>query len=114
MTARLLRQYNISVAHKPMYKLRSYFTKHKDKTDTTQARNAIYMIPCKNCPQQYIGQTSKKIETRLTEHRNAIKRHDLRSLPAAHTVLTTIVTRLTGHIQNYSDVHAQNMPVNLN
>ncbi len=94
MTARLLRQYNISVAHKPMYKLRSYFTKHKDKTDTTQARNAIYMIPCKNCPQpQYIGQTSKKIETRITEHRNAIKRHDLRS--------------------NYSDVHAQNMPVNL-
>ncbi len=28
-------------------------------------------------------------------------------------ILTTIVTRLTGHIQNYSDVHAQNMPVNL-
>ncbi len=33
----------------------------------------------------YIGQTSKKIETRITEHKNAIKRHDLRSLPAAHT-----------------------------
>ncbi len=28
-------------------------------------------------------------------------------------ILTTIVTRLTGHIQNYLDVHAQNMPVNL-
>ncbi len=38
-----------------------------------------------DCPQRYIGQTSKKIETRITEHRNAIKRHDLRSLPAAHT-----------------------------
>ena len=43
------------------------------------------MIPCRDCPQRYIGQTSKKIETRITEHKNAIKRHDLRSLPAAHT-----------------------------
>jgi hypothetical protein len=43
------------------------------------------MIPCRDCPQRYIGQTSKKIETRITEHKNAIKRYDLRSLPAAHT-----------------------------
>ncbi len=84
MTARLLRPFNINVAHKPTHKLRSYFTKHKDKTTTTETKNAIYMIPCRDCPQRYIGQTSKKIETRITEHKNAIKRHDLRS-PAAHT-----------------------------
>ena len=85
MTARLLRPFNINVAHKPTHKLRSYFTKHKDKTSTTETKNAIYMVPCRDCPQRYIGQTSKKIETRITEHKNAIKRHDLRSLPAAHT-----------------------------
>ena len=43
------------------------------------------MIPCGDCSQRYIGQTSKKIATRITEHKNAVKRHDLRSLPAAHT-----------------------------
>ena len=43
------------------------------------------MIPCRDCPQRYIGQTSKKIETQITEHKNAIKRHDHLSLPAAHT-----------------------------
>ena len=32
-----------------------------------------------------VGQTSKKIETRITEHKNAIKRYDYKSLPAAHT-----------------------------
>ena len=85
MTARLLRQFNIDVAHKPTHKLRSYFTKHKDKTQTTQTSNAIYIIPCNNCSRQYIGQTSKKIETRLTEHKNAINRRDLLSLPATHT-----------------------------
>ena len=85
MTARLLRPFNIGIAHKPTKKLRTYFSKHKDKTTTLQKRNAIYLIPCKNYEQHYIGQTSKKIETRLTEHKNAINRHDLLSLPGLHT-----------------------------
>ena len=42
------------------------------------------MVPCNNCEQQYVRQTSKKIRTRLTEHKNTINRHDLRSLPATH------------------------------
>ncbi len=60
MTARLRRPFNIEVAHKPTCKLRSNFTKNKDKTNATDKRNAIYMFPCKNCPEKYIGKTSKK------------------------------------------------------
>ena len=48
MTARLLRPFNIDVAHKPTHKLRSYFTKYNDKTTTTATSNDIYMIPCKD------------------------------------------------------------------
>ena len=85
MTSRLLRPFNIDVAHKSTHKLRSYSTKHKDKTTITETKNAMYMIPCGDCSQQHIGQTLKKIATRITEHKNAVKRHNLRSLPAAHT-----------------------------
>ena len=85
MAARLLRPFNIDVAHKPTCKLRSNFTKHKEKTHITEKHNAIYIFPCKNCPDKYIGQTCKKIQTRLTEHQNAINRHDHSSLPAKHT-----------------------------
>ena len=74
-----------NVAYNQTQKLRTYFSKHKDKTTKIQKRNAIYPIPCKNCEQHYIGQTSKKIETRLTEHKNAINRYDLLSYPASHT-----------------------------
>ena len=73
MTARQLRPFNIDVAHKPTRKLRSYFTKHKDKTITVEQRNAIYMIPCRDCPQRYIGQTSKKIETRTQKRHKTIR-----------------------------------------
>ena len=66
MTARLLRPFNIDVAHKPSHKLRSYFTKHKDKTAITETKNAIYMIPCGDCSQRYIGQTSKLGKNTIT------------------------------------------------
>ena len=45
----------------------------------------IYMIPCRDCQQKHLGQPSKKIETRITEYKNAIKRHDLRPITATHT-----------------------------
>ena len=36
MIARLLRPFNIDVAHKPTNTLRSHFTQHKDLTATTE------------------------------------------------------------------------------
>ena len=54
------------------------------------------MIRCKNCEQHYIGQTSKNIETRLTEHKNTINRYDLLSLPASHT-------HNNGHTLNWTE-----------
>ena len=102
MTARLLRPFNIDVAHKPSHKLRSFFTKHKDKTAITETNNAIYMIPCGDCSQRYIGQTSKKIATRITEHKNAIKRHDLKSLPATHNTTIVTMARYFGHALDHN------------
>ena len=61
MTTRLLQPFDINVAHKPIHIFSSYFTKHKDKTTTTETKNAIYMIPCRDCLQRYIRKTSKKI-----------------------------------------------------
>lgn len=33
--------------------------------------SGIYEIPCKSCPAVYIGQTRRKLKTRLREHRAA-------------------------------------------
>ena len=96
IASRLLKQHGIEVAHKPTQKLRTMFTKHKDTTNFLDRSNAIYMFPCNNCDYAYIGETSKKISTRLTEHKNAIRRHDPRSLPAKHT-------DDTGHKFNWDD-----------
>ena len=115
MTGRLLRPFNIDIAHKATHKLRSYFTKHKTKQRQKKTKNAIYMIPCRDCSQRYIGQISKKIETRITEHKNAIKQHDHLSLPAAHIydnchTFNWTETQLLGqaqtkHAREYKEIH---------
>ena len=81
---RLLKPHGKEVAHKPAHKLHNLFTQHKDTTDILEKNNAIYMFPCRDCDKLYIRETSKKINTRPTEHKNAIGRHDSRSLPGTH------------------------------
>ena len=83
MTARILLKH-ILITHKPSNKIATYFTEHKDQVTTADKRNSIYIFNCNDCTQSYIGETSKKVKTRLTEHENAIKRHDPRSIPANH------------------------------
>jgi hypothetical protein len=86
MAARLLRPFNIDVDTNQRADLgpTSLNTKARH-VHITEKHNVIYIFPCKICPYKYIGQTSKKIQTRLTEHQNAINRHDHSSLPAKHT-----------------------------
>ena len=86
ITSRILNKLHLKVAHKPTNKLKSAFTKHKDPTDNLDKHNAVYMTPCQDCDNVYIGETSNTIKSRITEHKNAIKREDTRSIPATHAM----------------------------
>eukprot|EP00061_Rhincodon_typus_P014590 g41700.t1 len=44
----------------------------------------IYKIPCKDCEKHYIGQTGRKLATRIHEHQLATKRHNQYSLISNH------------------------------
>ena len=72
------------MAHKPTNKIKSLFNKHKDQPNNEDKQNAVYQIPCQDCEKVYISEASKTIKSRITEHKNAIKREDERSLPAKH------------------------------
>ena len=85
------------------------FTKLKDTTDILDKNNAIYMFSCRDCDKLYNEETSKKINTRLTKHKNAIGRHDSRSLPATHADDTghNIVLTKTSILGQGSTRHAR-------
>jgi len=51
-------------------------------------RNVVYKIECKNCNATYVGQTGRKLKTRIQEHRRHINSaSDTRSIITDHRLL---------------------------
>ncbi|GAA57554.1 hypothetical protein CLF_112885 [Clonorchis sinensis] len=98
MTARLLRQHNITVAYKPAHTLRKTLSRPKGKLDPMTRNNVIYRIQCKDCDKRYIGQTGRKLSTRIHEHKLATERRDQFSLISVHK-------DQEGHEFDWSGVH---------
>ena len=67
------RKFNIRVVFKSGQTLRSMLTKVKDTLPPGKQSNVVYRIPC-SCGQVYIGETKRRLETRLKEHRHACER----------------------------------------
>ncbi len=84
--ARLLKPYRVGVAHCPGT-LHSRLMRIKDRVDPSEQSSIIYTAQCKDCFSNYTGQTSRKLATRLKEHRLAIRNCDIKaSLMTAHCV----------------------------
>ena len=82
--AKVLRGFNIKVAHKPIRTISSILKKPKDKIEKEASRGIVYKIKCKDCDCVYIGQTSRALKTRVKEHAKAIATLDENSLLAKH------------------------------
>ena len=125
---RLLKQQGVVTAHKPMTSLHHVISRPKDVSSKDEIINAVYQIDCRNCDKYYLGQTGRKLATRVHEHRLAIRRHEPRSLVAEHyeqfdhsfdlegtRVLATAPTKYAREFLEawYSSDHAINRSVNL-
>ena len=70
---RVCRKFNIRVVFKSGRTLHSMLTKVKNTLPPGKQSNVVYRIPC-SCSQVYIGETKRRLETRLKEHRDACER----------------------------------------
>ena len=84
LTQRLLFQRGVKTAHKPMTSLRDVLSRPKDASPKDEIINAVYQIDCKHCDKHYLGQSGRKLGTRVHEHELAIRRHEPRSLVSEH------------------------------
>ena len=53
--AKVLRSFNIKVAHKPIRTISNILKKPKDKIEKEVTRGIVYKIKCKDCDCAYIG-----------------------------------------------------------
>ena len=86
--SRILRSYNIRVAHKPTTTLRHLLTNVKDRDEPSNRQSAVYKIKCSDCQASYIGETGRNLNTRLTEHKRATRNGDANNHIAVHHQLT--------------------------
>ncbi|XP_053699016.1 uncharacterized protein LOC128745987 [Sabethes cyaneus] len=66
----ILKRHGYHAVYKSNTTIRDSLCNAKDKVPTKD-RSGIYQINCKDCPSIYIGQTRRKIQARIKEHRNA-------------------------------------------
>ena len=67
------RNYNIKVVFRSGPTFRSMLTKVKDALPVKMQANVVYEIPC-TCRKVYIGETKRRLGTRLKEHKDACVR----------------------------------------
>jgi hypothetical protein len=66
---------NVNLSFYSLNKLNNYIKAQKDILPTQSHKNVVYRISCKNCDATYVGQTLRQLKTRITEHRNHIRRN---------------------------------------
>ena len=86
--ARILRPYNILVAHKPLTTLRDVLTKVKDPSPKNSRVAAIYKIACSECPASYVGKSGRTLRCRVKEHKRCIANKDTSNRIAVHHMTT--------------------------
>jgi len=78
-------------------KLNSLIKLHKDPLPKMNHTNVIYKILCKDCDASYVGQTGRRLTTRLKEHKSIVNYSS-----ESHTVISSHglwVTILIGKTQ---------------
>ena len=87
--SRTFKKHGFSTAMKPHKTLRNMLVHPKDKRNPMQTAEAIYEIPCKNCPKTYIGETGRLFKTRLSEHRTETEKVSAKSYTRAQRKSST-------------------------
>ena len=72
---RICREYNIRVSFKYSHTVRDCLTRVKDSLPTCMRSGTVYKVPC-TCGKYYIGESIRRLETRLAEHKEACFKGD--------------------------------------
>ena len=67
--SRTMRKYGVKTAMRPKNKLRDLLVHPKDKLEEMDKGQGVYKIPCLSCPASYIGETGRRLGTRVNEHK---------------------------------------------
>ena len=65
--SRIFNKHSVSTAVKPLQTLRNILVHPKDNIDPLDRSKIVYRIACRSCDTVYIGETGRKLDTRVKE-----------------------------------------------
>lgn len=71
--ASLIKKSEMTIGYHCLNKLNRFIKVHKDKNQHVSNSNVVYKVNCKDCDATYVGQTKRKLSTRIKEHVNNIR-----------------------------------------
>ncbi|BHF82404.1 Alpha-(1,3)-fucosyltransferase 7 [Sparganum proliferum] len=82
---RLFAPLGVGVAHRLEATIRRQVMKPKDPLPRQDTSGVVYRIWCSCGESNYVGETGRKLQTRMAEHAAAVRRNDASSQVAAHS-----------------------------
>ena len=76
---RVCRKFGLKVVFRSGLSLCSMLTRVKDTLGMEKRSKVVYQIPC-SCGKKYIGETVRRLETRMKEHQDACQKGALEKL----------------------------------
>jgi len=70
----IFRDLNIKTSFYSLNKLSKFIFVQKDSLPDSSRKNVVYKVSCRDCDASYVGQTGRQLKTRISEHRNHIRR----------------------------------------
>ena len=75
----ILTPLGVKVSFRPNVTLRQLLVRPKDRIPESEATGVVYQVPCASCPATYVGQTGRRLNQWLREHRRAVESADFTS-----------------------------------
>jgi predicted GIY-YIG superfamily endonuclease len=81
-----VKKYGLEVVNKSGRKIAGYVMDKKERVPVFDNRQGggVYVIPCRNCEEGYIGETGRELRERLREHRSDFRKHNTKSPLVLH------------------------------
>ena len=76
---RILTPLGVKVSFWPNVTLRQLLVRPKDHILESEVTGVMFQVPCASCPATYVGQTGRRLDQRLQEHRCAVESADFAS-----------------------------------
>jgi len=73
---RILTPLGVRVSFRPNVTLRHLLVRPKDRIPVNETTGVVYQVPCASCPATYVGQTGRRLDQWLRDHRRAVESGD--------------------------------------